>query len=96
MCGGRRDAVTFESLKGLPFTCLVQLIPSMLFKMWLLPVLLLVPFVIGQQGGYLPPRNTVTIILTLTAADCRIVDGFIPNTVEDVDQHAVTVALLRN
>ena len=93
MCGGRRDAVTFESLKGLPFTYLVQLIPSMLFKMWLLPVLLLVPFVIGQQGGYLPPRNTVTITRTLTAADCRTIDGFIPNTVEDVDQDAVTVVL---
>ena len=61
--------------------------------MWLLPVLILVPFVIGQQGGYLPPRNTVTITRTLTAADCRTIDGFIPNTVEDVDQDAVTVVL---
>ena len=65
----------------------------MLFKMWLLPVLLLVPSVIGQQGGYLPPRNMVTITRTLTAADCRTIDGFIPNTVEDVDQDAVTVVL---
>ena len=49
--------------------------------------------VIGQQGGYFPPRNTVTMTCTLTAADCRTIDGFIPNTVEDVDQDAVTVVL---
>ena len=64
--------------------------------MWLLPVLLLVPSVIGQQGGYFPPRNMVTITDTLTATDCRTIDRFITNTVEDVDQHAVRVTLLRN
>ena len=48
--------------------------------------------VIGQQGGYFPPRNTVAMTCALTVADCGAIDGFIPKSVE-VDQNAVKVVL---
>ena len=44
--------------------------------------------VIGQQGGYFPPRNTVAMTCALTVADCGAIHKFIPNTVE-VDQNSV-------